>query len=314
MKSEKISVIMCTYNGETYLREQLDSIIAQSYPIYELIIQDDHSTDNTIKIIQEYTSQYSFIKLFINDRKLGYNHNFLSALLKAEGDAIALADQDDIWHKEKIRKQMNKLNEGYTLVFHNSFLFWNSLSNPTGKRYNETPLISELRLTLKPFIPGHECCFSSKILPTIRSMYEQEKNISFDSVVALTSFTLGEIAFLDEELVYWRRHGKAASYNESQKIYDSITGLIKSFSSLAQTKNRAIIKTYFRTIKQLPFKDAATRKVVNSLQQETWSLINACFICSKHTMAFFKTSSLRYRIKATLTPLHLFRDGTFLVR
>ena len=61
---KKISVVMCTYNGEKYLREQIDSILAQTYPIYEFIVCDDSSNDHTMDILQEYASRYDFIKVF----------------------------------------------------------------------------------------------------------------------------------------------------------------------------------------------------------------------------------------------------------
>ena len=60
---KKISVVMCTYNGEKYLREQIDSILAQTYPIYEFIVCDDSSNDHTMDILQEYASRYDFIKV-----------------------------------------------------------------------------------------------------------------------------------------------------------------------------------------------------------------------------------------------------------
>lgn len=60
MDRKTVSVVMCTYNGEKYLREQINSILAQTYPLYELIIRDDCSTDNTVNILKEYEEKYSF--------------------------------------------------------------------------------------------------------------------------------------------------------------------------------------------------------------------------------------------------------------
>lgn len=70
---KKISVVMCTYNGEKYLREQMDSILAQTYPIYEFIVCDDSSKDHTMDILQEYASRYDFIKVFQNQPNKGCN-------------------------------------------------------------------------------------------------------------------------------------------------------------------------------------------------------------------------------------------------
>lgn len=87
---KKVSVVMCTYNGAKYIREQLDSIINQTYPIFEIIIQDDCSTDDTVDIIREYTETHSNIRLFQNEKSLGINRNFFSVMDKAQGDYIAI--------------------------------------------------------------------------------------------------------------------------------------------------------------------------------------------------------------------------------
>ena len=101
-----VSVVMCTYNGEKFLREQLDSIVQQSYPIHELLIQDDQSTDRTTKIIKEYQARYPFIRLHINEKNLGFNANFHTALCSATGDFISISDQDDVWHPDKLKEMM----------------------------------------------------------------------------------------------------------------------------------------------------------------------------------------------------------------
>ena len=74
-----ISVVMCTYNGDKYLEQQIDSILCQTYPIHELIIQDDCSTDRTVTIIEAYQKRDPRVKLYINEAPLGFNYNFSSA-------------------------------------------------------------------------------------------------------------------------------------------------------------------------------------------------------------------------------------------
>ena len=108
MKQNKprVSVVMATYNGEKYIREQIDSILNQSYPIYELIIQDDCSTDSTPKICREYESKFQNVHFFQNTHNQGFNDNFRTVAMRATGDFIALSDQDDIWFQKKIEKQI----------------------------------------------------------------------------------------------------------------------------------------------------------------------------------------------------------------
>lgn len=314
MIHQNVSIVMCTYNGERFLKEQLDSIINQSYPIYELIIQDDRSTDDTLNIVKEYASRYPFFKVFVNEQNLGYNRNFLSALLKATGDAIAIADQDDIWDKEKIQKQINKLNEGYSLVFHNSFLFEDNPSFIQSKRHNAAPVISELRLIMKPFIPGHECLFTSKALPLIKKLYTQENSLAYAYIIAVACITLGNINYLDEGLVYWRRHEDAATNKVKKKTKNAFVGIIESLSSLFDNRKKEIPVRYFNAISILDFKDPTCSKVITLMQGNTFNILKVCVICGRNVSSFFSKSTIRNLIKATFTPLHLIREGRFLIK
>ena len=93
---KKISIVLCTYNGAKFLKEQLDSIVSQSIEPYEVIAQDDSSTDETMDILREYAQKHSYIKVFQNEKERGINNNFFSAIYRATGDFIAISDQDDI--------------------------------------------------------------------------------------------------------------------------------------------------------------------------------------------------------------------------
>src|SRR5258708_3925751 len=102
MTAELVSIALCTYNGEAYLKEQLDSLIDQTYPNCEIIIVDDCSKDGTVDILKQYANEYTQIKLYINTENLGYTKNFEKAIVLCNGEYIALCDQDDIWDKNKI--------------------------------------------------------------------------------------------------------------------------------------------------------------------------------------------------------------------
>ena len=92
-----ISVAMTTYNGEQYIQKQLDSILNQTYLPIEIVICDDCSTDNTWSILEEYSNQYPIIKIFRNNKNLGFKKNFEKVIRLCKGNFIALSDQDDIW-------------------------------------------------------------------------------------------------------------------------------------------------------------------------------------------------------------------------
>ncbi len=123
MENKKVAVIMSTYNGEKFIREQLDSILNQTYKNIELIIRDDGSKDNTVDIIKEYEKNNSNIKLHVGNN-LGFVKSFFELLSLAEADYYAYADQDDIWIENKIElavESLNKLDDTYpNMCFGNS--------------------------------------------------------------------------------------------------------------------------------------------------------------------------------------------------
>jgi glycosyltransferase involved in cell wall biosynthesis len=99
-----ISIAMATYNGERYIREQLDSFAAQTLLPDELVICDDCSGDDTLAIVEDFAESAKFRVHFVrNERKLGYTLNFEKALSLCGGDLIFLSDQDDVWFPEKLQ-------------------------------------------------------------------------------------------------------------------------------------------------------------------------------------------------------------------
>lgn len=106
----KVSVAMATYNGGRFLRKQLDSILIQTYKEFELIICDDCSTDNTWQILEEYSQKDSRVKIFGNERNLGFKKNFERAVALCSGEYIALCDQDDIWADSHLEILLNNLD------------------------------------------------------------------------------------------------------------------------------------------------------------------------------------------------------------
>lgn len=107
---DTITVLMSTYNGEKYIREQIDSILNQQDVEIELFIRDDGSTDKTKDIIEEYTHQENNIFFFDGDN-IGVGNSFLSVLIEAKtrSDYYAFADQDDVWLPEKLKRAIDIL-------------------------------------------------------------------------------------------------------------------------------------------------------------------------------------------------------------
>jgi len=108
-----IDILLATYNGEKYLADQIDSIIKQTNKNWKLIIHDDGSTDNTIKIIKNYQNKFPEQIVFIEDGIYFRNcaRNFMHLLKKSSSEYIMFCDQDDVWIPEKITLSFNKMKE-----------------------------------------------------------------------------------------------------------------------------------------------------------------------------------------------------------
>lgn len=126
------SVALCTYNGETYIAEQLDSILSQTLPVSEIIVCDDQSSDNTVKILKEYSEKYPhLIKIYENPENLGYVGNFEKAMSLCTADLVFLCDQDDRWypHKNEYITRIFENNHHTNIVCHNIKLFGEPVSS-----------------------------------------------------------------------------------------------------------------------------------------------------------------------------------------
>jgi len=106
----RISVAMCTYNGEQFLAQQLASMARQSRPPDELVVCDDRSTDHTVAIVREFAASVRYpVRVFENEHNLGVAANFDRAIRLCEGNLIALADQDDIWYPIRLERSEQEL-------------------------------------------------------------------------------------------------------------------------------------------------------------------------------------------------------------
>ena len=114
---KQVDVLLATYNGEKYLKQQIESILNQTYKNIHLIISDDCSTDQTRKILKRYERREN-VTIYYQEQNLGYIRNFEFLLKKVSNELYMLSDQDDVWEKEKIEKSVAKLEkENLDLVF-----------------------------------------------------------------------------------------------------------------------------------------------------------------------------------------------------
>lgn len=122
MNNYKVKIILCTFNGQEFLEEQLYSLYKQTYDSFSLDIYDDLSNDNTISIIKSFLKKYPKFnaRLFVNKENIGYYKNFMGSLFaqKLNYDLVLLCDQDDIWLPNKIQRVIdNYTNSALPFVY-----------------------------------------------------------------------------------------------------------------------------------------------------------------------------------------------------
>jgi glycosyltransferase involved in cell wall biosynthesis len=200
-----VSVVMCTYNGATYLDIQLTSVLQQTYPNIEIVIVDDASTDSTWEILQTYQQAYKHIRLYKNEKNLGYIKNFESALQKATGELIAVCDQDDIWELNKIELLQQGIGEAQ-LIYHDSALIdedgvWLSKNISTILGMYEGNAIQALLFA--NCVSGHAMLFRKALLAYVLPF---PPDTYYDWWIALVALSQGNIKYIPQPLVKYRQH------------------------------------------------------------------------------------------------------------
>ncbi len=215
MTKHSVSVALTTYNGEKYIAEQLESIIKQSYPAYEIIISDDASKDDTIKIVNQYQKNHPNIKLLENKNNVGMNQNFEQVIRKCSGQLVAICDHDNIWKEDRLEKIIKKFNNEILIYSDSQVIFRNGepykkLSEI--KKYKFTSGESPKELYYYNAIFGHNMVFRCELLNEIFPF--PKKGINYDGWIAFVTSCVGKIGYIDEPLVYFRWHDRNMTHHE----------------------------------------------------------------------------------------------------
>lgn len=201
-----ISVCIPTYNGEKFLKPQVDSVLSQLSQDDEIIVSDDGSSDNSIAILENYNDQR--IKIFSNPRK-GVISNIENALQHSIGEYIFLCDQDDVWVENKVSIMIKAMVESDLVVSdcyvtdQNLNIIYESFYKQNNSKTNKW-----LALLKNPYLG---CCmaFNRKVLDTA---------LPFPSKIPMHDIWIGNVAafkfqikFISDKLIFYRRHGNNTS-------------------------------------------------------------------------------------------------------
>lgn len=219
MSSINISVAMATYNGEKYIRQQLRSILNQSMMVDEIIVVDDNSDDRTIEIIDEFNCPQ--IRIYKNSKNLGYVENFYRAMSLTHGKYVFLADQDDIWEKEKVELTLAELQKsnknmavctGFSLIDQNE----NPITDIEHYQVNDFVLqkhkdienLTLKRLVFGNVVQGCTYCVRRDVVNVYLKVHNKE--VIHDYQLMLISAAMGKVKYLNKPLIRYRLHGNNA--------------------------------------------------------------------------------------------------------
>lgn len=213
---ERIDILLATYNGEKYLKEQLDSILNQTYKNIKLIISDDGSKDSTKEILKEYEEKDKRIEVHYQEKNLGYIKNFEFLLKQVESDIYMLSDQDDIWLPEKVEKTYEVLkNQKADLVFGDLEVVDQELKT-IYPSFNEFML---LNCKIKKYIGSYQinylyncvtgCTIMSKKewIETMLPFPSKSKYVAHDHWIGVILSLNGKLAYMPEKYIKYRQHG-----------------------------------------------------------------------------------------------------------
>ena len=229
MNKTKISVAMATYNGEKYIKEQIDSILKNLSPSDELVISDDGSTDNTMNIIKSYNDNR--IKIIEGPRQ-GLKANFNNAIKNTNGDIIFLSDQDDFWYENKVNEIRKIFNtKDYILIQHDARVIdekGNVIFDSFAKHRNVKNGI------IKNLIKNsyHGCCIAFRkelkkyIIPIPNNIYLH------DQWIGMIAELEGKTLFFNKKLMDYKRHTNNVSSFKHLSIFNMIKNRLMYFMAL----------------------------------------------------------------------------------
>uniref|UniRef100_UPI0040565773 glycosyltransferase family 2 protein n=1 Tax=Acetatifactor sp. TaxID=1872090 RepID=UPI0040565773 len=260
MKS--VQVLMSTYNGEKFLREQIESILKQIDVDVHILIRDDGSTDTTVNLIQEYISKYPNKIRCVEGKNIGVKFSFLELVhLSEKFDYYAFSDQDDIWEKSKLINAVNMLDESSrncTLLYVSNVKILSDKIEDV-KNENKIPKFGFGKFLVKNYFPGCTMVFSRKLKDIINLVNYKELNtypLHDHWICLLCTGCGGKIIYDKNAYILYRQHQNnvVGSYrslwtklqqngivSKEQRRYHIVVDIKKNYYEYLDVKAKRII-------------------------------------------------------------------------
>ncbi len=286
-----ISIPILTYNGEKYLKEQLDSIYSQTYKNIEVLAFDDCSSDGTVDILKEYHRTHG-LKFTVNPTNLGFLINAQRSLEACQGDFIAPCDQDDIWKPEKIEKLLEHIGESVLIYADSSTMDEDGTKRSDhyfADRWNLIQGSNPQNFFFGNSVSAHAMLFKRELLryalPIPRALYYH------DWWLAFVAASVGKISLYPDPLVYYRRHSDQVTNHKNNKNYTFWTRVKAREERLKKSRQELIGR--LEAFASLTTLSEADKTILEELIAEMKNYQNYLYnkrveqLLTKHFSAFF---------------------------
>lgn len=230
-----ITIIMAVYNGQEYIREQLESLKDQTYTEWRLVIRDDRSSDKTAEIVKKFSDEVEQEVIFkVNEKPSGSAKNNFALLINdaKESDYVMFCDQDDIWKKDKIEITFNKMKQveerygrDFPLLVHGDVEVIDENGNINADSMFEMSHInadSKLpQILIQNHVTGCTMMCNKKLIAGISEYASSEYIIMHDYLAALYASVFGKIEVIKKPLLSYRQHSgnSVGAKNNNNPVY-----------------------------------------------------------------------------------------------
>lgn len=269
-----VSILVPTYNRAGVLGRTIDSILAQTFTDYELVVVDDGSTDETRSVIEGYMKEGGVTYVYQKNRGVAEARN--TGVASSRGEYVAFCDSDDFWLPQKLEKQMSLFTEQTALVFSNAYL----LSADSRKQVRSYDLIVPHRgevygdLLKKNFITTSSVVVRKLLLnePFFGTVCEDWK-------MWLAVARKGLFDFVEEPLIYYYEHNQGLSKSKARLIESRVGIRKEEYRALDKTSSKD--KQLMKELRFLILKDAVVLKALKALPEPVLKRIDSLYYTSK---------------------------------
>lgn len=245
---KKVTILLSTYNGEKYIKEQIDSILNQTYTNIQLIVRDDGSCDKTVSILKQYEKEKKLV-LYIGENK-GFVSSFFELLKKEQSDYYAFADQDDVWKDDKIERAVNKLEKedaNIPLLYCSNYTIYDE-HRKKEKKHKSIKNVSFANSLVECIAPGMTMVINKKAADTVLEKSSRQCYYH-DWWLYMICVSLGKVVYDDYSSVIYRRHIGVETKKEQNWIKVQIWRLKQIFYNGYFKKVREQIQSFYNEYK-----------------------------------------------------------------